>query len=107
MAASPQEQILFFCLALRVAGCTVAPSPPPPPPYGPLTPACEAAIRKDCTVAPAACGSCIRHSEGELITAGCPPARQRGFERCLQYCQSEAESRRDEAKLYRALTSAK
>jgi hypothetical protein len=99
-AGSPQEQTLFFCYALGVAGCNSPPPAPPSPPYAPLTPTCEEQIHNDCSVAPAACGSCVRQHAADLMGHGCPPAAQGGFARCVAYCQSEAEYRRDEAKLH-------
>eukprot|EP00947_MAST-08B_sp_MAST-8B-sp1_P000645 g645.t1 len=90
--ASSEEQLLYFCLALGVEGCTVSPGPSPGPSPAPLSKACKQLIDADCPAqrSQAACGSCVRSNARALQAGGCPPARQGGFQSCLDYCMSRS-----------------
>eukprot|EP00756_Hemistasia_phaeocysticola_P029584 Hpha_TRINITY_DN16239_c0_g8::TRINITY_DN16239_c0_g8_i1::g.14584::m.14584 len=87
--ASMQEQTLYFCLALGIEGCTVAPGPSPGPAPS-LSAACKKAIDADCPTqrSQTECNSCVRNHAQDLIAAGCPPAREGGAAACESYCET-------------------
>ena len=85
--ASSAEQLLFVCHAMGKS-CKVQPPPPP----APVSPGCQAAVRRDCgSVAPAGCSECVPQHVGDLIHSGCPQGSD-AAQRVIAFCQTLGHS---------------